>query len=356
MFDGTVPRESSAPFGPSKKRSWNSDREDPMRNVQRPSSALAAAIFAGLALWGAPAAAQAPAWPQRAVKFIVPLGPGSGVDIGSRLFSDRLNPRWGQPIVVENRPGGDGVVAIGAFAKAHDDHVLLNSPVSSFTAHPFLYDNLPYKPSDLQPIVRISNTVVGISVPVALNINSLKELIELARKEPGKLNWAGVTGALDFLFEGYLKGAGLDMKKVPYRNPVEAANDLAENRVQVYESAIAIARPQLLNGKIKLLAVTTTVRAPAYPDIPTVAEAGFPELTVDGLVGLFGPPELPKAVRERIFADFREVAKDPVIGERLATTGQILNIGGADEFAKSIDQQRAEVAKMAKRLGVEEKK
>jgi tripartite-type tricarboxylate transporter receptor subunit TctC len=272
------------------------------------------------------------------------------------LFADKLSQRWGQPVVVENRPGGDGVVAMGAFAKAHDDHVLLSAPTSSFTAHPFLYDNLPYKPSDLNPIVRVSNTVVDISVPAAMTeVSSLKDLIALARKEPGKLNWAGVTGALDFLFEGYLKGENLDMKKVPYRNPVEAANDLAENRVQVYESALAIARPQMLNGKIKMLAVTNTVRAPAYPNIPTVAEAGFPGLTVDGLVGLFGPSEMPAALRERIAADVRAVA-DKTIEERLATTGQIMNIGGPAEFAKSIDEQRAEVAKMAKTLGVAEKK
>ncbi|HEY2138388.1 MAG TPA: tripartite tricarboxylate transporter substrate binding protein [Xanthobacteraceae bacterium] len=325
-----------------------------MRSVRRPLLALASSVLATLSLWATPSGAQTPAqtWPQRPVRFIVTLGAGSGVDIGARLFADRLSARWGQPVVVENRPGGDGVVAIAAFVKAHDDHVLLNAPVSSFTAHQYLYDNLPYKPADLAPIVRISNTVVGMSVPASMNIGSLKEMIDLVRAQPGKYNWAGVTGALDFLLEGYLKSAGLDMKKVPYRNPVEAANDLAEARVQFYESALAIARPQMLAGKIKMLAVTNSVRAPAYPDIPTVAEAGFPALTVDGLVGLFGPPDMSKALRERIAADVRAAAADPVIGERLATTGQVLNIGSAEEFEKSIDQQRAEIARTAKELGV----
>jgi tripartite-type tricarboxylate transporter receptor subunit TctC len=322
-----------------------------MRTFQRPLFGLAA-VVAVFALAAPPASAQAPAWPQRAIKFIVPLGAGSGVDIGSRLFADRLSAKWGQAVVIENRPGGDGVVAISAFVKAHDDHVLLSSPTSSFTAHPYLYDNLPYKPADLQPISRISNTVVAISVPVSLNINSLKELVDLARREPGKLNWAGVTGALDFLFEGFLKGEGLDIKKVPYRNPVEAANDLGEGRVQVYEGALAIVRPQLQSGKIKVLAVTNTARAPAYPDIPTAAEAGFPALSVDGLVGLFGPSDMPKALRERIATDIKAVALDPVIGERLATTGQVLNIGNPDEFAASIAAQRAQLAVMAKHLGV----
>src|SRR6202023_1393343 len=234
-------------------------REDSMRNIQRALFAVAGMLVA-CALAALPAAAQTAEWPQRTAKLIVPLGAGSGVDIGSRLLADRLSQRWGQSVIVENRPGGDGIVAIAAFVKAHDDHVLLSSPTSSFTAHPFLYENLPYKPKDLNPIVRVSNTVVGISVPVSLNITSLKQLFELVRKEPGKLNWAGVTGALDFLFEGFLKGEGLDIKKVPYRNPVEAANDLAEGRVQVYESALAIARPQILSGKIRMLAVTNTER------------------------------------------------------------------------------------------------
>jgi tripartite-type tricarboxylate transporter receptor subunit TctC len=248
-------------------------------------------------------------------------------------------------------------VAIAAFVKAHDDHVLLSSPTSSFTAHPFLYGSLPYKPSDLNPIVRVSNTVVGISVPASSNIRSLKELFDLARKEPGKLNWAGVTGALDFLFEGFLKGENIDIKKVPYRNPVEAANDLGENRVQVYEGAFAIVRPLVEQGKIKVLAVTSTQRDPAHPDVPTVAELGFPGLTVDGLVGLFGPTEMPAALREKIAADVKAVASaDPVIGQRLSTSGQVLNVGGPSEFQRSIDGQRAQIAEMAKRLGVTMKK
>jgi tripartite-type tricarboxylate transporter receptor subunit TctC len=323
-----------------------------MRSLQRLLFPLIGMV-AACAVTLPPATAQN--WPQRTVRLILPLGAGSGVDLGSRLLADKLSPKWGQPVIIENRPGGDGVLALGVFAKAHDDHVLLASPTSSFTAHPFLYENLPYKPEDLNPIVRVSNTTVAISVPTALNINSLKELFELARKEPGKLNWAGVTGALDFLFEGFLKGENIDIKKVPYRNPVEATNDLSENRVQVYEGAFAIVRPHLQSGKIKVLAVTSTARDPALPNIPTVAEAGFPGLTVDGLVGLFGPHEMPAALRDRIAADVKSVA-DKTIADRLATSGQVMNIGGADEFAKSIAGQRAQIAEMAKRLGATEKK
>lgn len=300
---------------------------------------------------GVVATAAAANWPNRPVKFLVTLGAGSGADIGARLLADRLSRSWAQPVVVENRPGGDAIVAINAFVTAHDDHVLLFSPTSSFTAHPFLHDNLPYKPSDLVPITRVSNTIITISVPASLDVDSLKDLVDLARRQPGKLNWAGVTGALDFMFDGWLKREGLIITKVPYHNPVDAATDLAEGRVQVYESALAIVRPQLQSGKIKLLAVTNSVRAPTEPKIPTVAEAGYPALTFDGLVGLFGPTGMPLDLRQRITADVRAVA-DATVESRLTTTGQIMNIGGPEEFAKSTEDQRAKVAAFAKELGV----
>ena len=316
------------------------------------SHALALATALGCAAALLPLSAAAQAWPQRPVQFLVTLGPGAGVDIGTRLFADRLSARWGQPVVVENRPGGDGIVAIGAFVSAHDDHVLLAAPTSSFTAHPYLHDNLPYKPSDLLPIARVSNTIITIAVPASLNVTSLAELAALARAQPGKLNWVGTTGALDFTFAGFLKSAGLVMTKVPYRNPVEAANDLAEGRVQVYETAFAIVRPQLQAGKIRLLAVTNSERAPTAADVPTVKEAGYPALSFDGLVGFFGPSNMPLDLRERIAADVRAVAADPIIGERLAATGQILKIGGPTEFDAATEEQRAKIAMFAKELGI----
>jgi tripartite-type tricarboxylate transporter receptor subunit TctC len=235
-----------------------------------------------LVLSATPSPAQT--WPQRPVKFLVTLGPGSGIDIGTRLLADGLSKRWGQPVVVENRPGGDGLVAISAMIAAQDDHVLLASPTSSFTAHPFVYKNLPYKPEDLQPIARVSNTIIVIAVPADLPVQSLAELVALARAQPGKLNWAGTTGAIDFLVAGFLRYAGLSLSKVPYRNQVEAANDLAAGRIQFNETAYAIVRPQLQAGKVKLLAVTNSVRAPVLPDVPTVTEAGYPDLALDGLV------------------------------------------------------------------------
>jgi tripartite-type tricarboxylate transporter receptor subunit TctC len=321
-----------------------------MHSIRRPLLALAGALLSALVLGSQPSAAQS--WPQRPVKIVLTLGGGSGTDIGMRMVADRLSKIWGQPVVIENKPGGDAIVAITSFLSANDDHVLLGSPSSSFVHHPYVQQNLPYKAADFVPIARGWNVLIVIGVPAELPVNSLKELVAMAKAQPGKLNWAGTTGAIDFTFAGFLKKNGLQMARVPYRNPQDAANDLATGRIEVAEASLATLRPQLQAGKIKLLATTASTRDPSYPDLPTVKEAGFPELTLDGLVGLFGLQSMPSDLRERIAADFRKAADDPTIADRLAATGQGLNIGGPAEFTKAIDEQRATVAAAAKDQGI----
>jgi len=291
-------------------------------------------------------------WPQRPVKFIVTLGPGSGVDFGTRLLGDRLSKRWDQPVVIENRPGGDALVAVNAVISASDDHVVLASPTSALTAHPYVLQQMPYKDSDLLPIARGWNTVIVIAVPTALEAKTMRDLVAMTRARPGKLNWAGTTGAIDFLFAGFLKKNNLDMARVPYRNPQDAANDVATGRIQVTEASLATLRPQLQAGTIKMLASTNSVRPPTHPEIPTVIEAGYPELTLDGLVGFFGPQGMSAELRERIAADMRAVVEEPDFGEKLSVTGQIANAGGPAEFAAAMQEQRDRLAVAAKELGL----
>jgi tripartite-type tricarboxylate transporter receptor subunit TctC len=253
---------------------------------------------------------------------------------------------------VENRPGGDAIVAINAFLSANDDHVLLASPVSSLTAHPYMLQQVPYKDGDLQPLARTFNVVVAVAVPDSLPVKSLAELVQVTRAQAGKLNWAGTTGALDFLFAGFLKMNGLDMARVPYRNPQDAAKDLASERVQAVMASVATLTPLITSNKIKLLAVSNSTRFSVYPDIPTVKEAGHPELTFDGLVGFFGPKDMPLALSEKLSGDVREAVMAEDVVQRLGTMGVIANAGGPQEFATSIREQRDRLAAAAKALGL----
>jgi tripartite-type tricarboxylate transporter receptor subunit TctC len=302
---------------------------------------------------GLPAQAQtsSQSWPQRSVRFIVPLGPGSGVDITARVIADRLSAKWGKPIVVENKPGGDAILAISAFTQANDDHVLLMAPTSTFTAHPFLHEKLPYDVKDLVPLVRVSNTVIAVGVPASLGVNSMEDLIKRAKAEPGKLNMASATGANDFVTVGFLKQENVDVARVPYRDSVQAINDLAEGRIQLYVAAYAIMRPQVQAGKVKVIALMNNERAPMLPDVPTAREAGTPGLSMDGLVGLFGPKEMPKEVRDHIAADVIAAASDQELSTKISATGQIVRPGGADEFAKEIELQSKVVSDAAAAAG-----
>ncbi len=309
----------------------------------------AAVVLAALALPSV-AQAQQQSWPSRPVKFVLPLGAGSGADLGARLLAEKLSARWGQPVVVENRPGGDGFVAITSFIGSNDDHTLFLGPASSFTAHPYLHDKLPYKMSDLSPVARISATVVTLNAPQSMNIKSFKELADMAKAQPGKLNWATITGATDLIVAAWLKKAGIDMQKVPYRNPVQALTDVGEGRLHLYSAAYAIVRPQVQAGRVQLLAVSSTKRVSMLPDVPTITEAGFPDLTFDGLVGVFGQRDMPLALRERIASDVREALSDKALADKLVASGQEVVPGSAAELSASIDEQFKAIAEIAKTL------
>lgn len=323
-----------------------------MRHFRASLFALIGLVAAIVALAPtAPASAQTP-WPSRPVRFIIPLGPGSGVDITARLVADKLSAKWGQPVVVENKPGGDAIVAINAVIGAADDHILLFAPASTFTAHPLLHEKLPYKPDDLVPIARVTNTLIALGVPTELGVSTVKELAAKIKEQPGKLNYASVTGANDLLFAAFLKTENLDMAKVPYKDPVTAINDLAEGRIQSFVGAYAIMRPRVQQGKVKVIALTNAEHAAALNDIPTAREAGFKSLELDGLVGLLGPKAMAAAARDKIAADIRAVVSDPEINAKLAATGQVVNPGTPAEFAAALKDQSDKVSDIGKVLGI----
>jgi tripartite-type tricarboxylate transporter receptor subunit TctC len=203
------------------------------------------------------------------------------------------------------------------------------------------------------PLARVSSTIIAVSVPTALNVNTLDAFVALVRKEPGQLNFAPTPGTTEITFDNFLRTTNLSMTKIPYGDVTKALADLAENRIQAMVAGIAIVKSQIEAGKVKALAITNLKRAAAVPDLPTAIEAGYPSLALDGLIGLFGPKTLPPGTAERIAADVRAVAADPAIGERLAAAGQQLDPGGTAEFAAAVEAQRQSIAATAKALGIQ---
>jgi tripartite-type tricarboxylate transporter receptor subunit TctC len=310
--------------------------------------ALAALFLAGAVT------ASAQSYPQRAVRFILPFGPAAGVDITARLLADKLSTRWGKPVVVENRPGGDGLVAINAFISANDDHTLLFVPASTYTAHPYSHEKLPYDAErDLQPIVNVTTIVIALCAPESLNVKSMADWVALARAKPDTLNVAAAAGNSDLILSSFVKTQNLPVTRVPYRDIQQAPNDLSENRIQLLMSSYATMMPLVQAGKLRVLAVTSRKRVDVATDVPTVAEAGFPYLGLDSLIGMYGPRGMTSALRESIAADVRAVvAADPTIASRLAATGQVIDLRGPAEFAAGIKIIRDQLADIAIVLGI----
>jgi tripartite-type tricarboxylate transporter receptor subunit TctC len=331
-------------------------REGCMKNGRKRSFLAAIMRLAAVLLAGTLPSAEAlpaEAWPWRTVKMVVPLGPASGADVTARLLADQLSRRWGQAVIVENRPGADGIVGVTAFLGGADDHALLFAPAGTFTASPLLHQNLTFRPDRLAPVARVTNTLIAVAVPASLKINSLAGLMTFVGAQPGRFHWASITGATDLVFSGFLRSAGLSMVRVPYRDGVVATNDLSEGRIEVYMSALASVLPLAASGKIRILALANRERAPAVADVPTVAEAGYPALQYDGLAGLFATAAMPAALRERIAGDVRAVVADPGLAARIAATGQVVSPGSPAEFAGSIAEQSAAFAAIAKSLALQ---
>jgi tripartite-type tricarboxylate transporter receptor subunit TctC len=300
--------------------------------------------------------AQAQPWPQRPVKLILPFGAGSATDAAARLISERLSTRWGKPVVVDNRPGGDGLVAIGAFVTAADDHVLLYASSASFLSHPYMHDKLPYNlERDLLPIARVSHTVLAIGVPAATDFKTIADFVAGARAQPNKYNVAGAAGVPEFTLDAFVKSQNLTVTKVPYRDVVQAGRDLGEDRIQFLVSSFAVVRPLVEANKVRVVAVGGNQRSKAVPTVPSVIESGFPDLVVETTSGFYGPAGMSLELRKRIGADVIAAASDATISERIAATGQDMVPAGPDEMVQTLKQQSEKTAAVAKVLGLPRK-
>jgi len=301
------------------------------------------ALIVGTALLAVPCRSEA--WPERVVRIILPLPAGSGTDLAARLFAERLAERWKQPVIVENVPGADGILGVTRFVGSRDDHTLLFSFAGPISINPLIHDSLPYDPfRDLVPIASAIDNFFAIATSSSLNVDSIRGLVALARKEPGKLNWTATAGLPQYIFTALQKGAGLEMTYVPYRDFTQALHDLGESRIQVVATGVPTLLPQVQRGKVRMLMVTSRERSPLAEDVPTAMEAGYPELLFEGVVGFYGWRGITPDLKERISADVRDVAADSAIIARLRSAGVAVRAGTSAEFAAAIDDQRAKLA------------
>jgi tripartite-type tricarboxylate transporter receptor subunit TctC len=321
-----------------------------MRCVRIRPKATFIVVLTALTLSMVPAAAEL--WPQRPVRIIVPIAPGSSPDVAARVFAQHLATRWGSTVVVENRPGADGVAGTTAFAIAHDDHALLFTGAAPISVYPLIQEKLPYDPArDVLPVSIAVETFGTISVAASLPIKSLSDFIGFARSRPGQLNWATGGGAFPILMAGFNKSAELGMSHVPYRDQNLALQDLAEGRIHVFATAMTAVLPFVQAGRIRVLAVTNNRRSGMWPDIPTITEAGFPDIAFDGLLGVFASRDTPHDRRERIAADIQAIAADEAVKRRLEANGQIIRGSTPAEFSAAIEDQQAKLSAIVRVVG-----
>jgi tripartite-type tricarboxylate transporter receptor subunit TctC len=314
-------------------------------------AALALAIHA---IAATPSLAQQ--WPTHPVRFVLPFGPGSGADTAARLISDKLQQKWGQPVIIDGKPGGDGLLSLGTVVSAKDDHTLFFGPSSIFVVQRYVHKDMTFDPEiDLAPIAGVAKVQIAVAVPTSLGISTLAEFVALARAKPSATSYAVAPGFSEFVFDGFVKENGLGIAKAPYRDITKSPIDLAENRIQLSMQSYAAMRSYAQTGKIKFIAINDRQRSPIAPDVPSVVEAGFPSLLASPVLGLLGPRDMAVDLRRRIAADVVAALDDKTTSERLALTGQPAAPMDVDAYTAALKEQYAQVARIASVLGIAKK-
>jgi tripartite-type tricarboxylate transporter receptor subunit TctC len=322
----------------------------------RRNLAVVSLMFGSMLLLSSPTNAQPQArtqnWPQRTVKLLVPLSPGTAVDVSARIYAERLAEIWGQSVVVENLPGADGLVAMREFVGRRDDHTLMYSFAGLITINPLNFSSLPYDPArDLVPITTSSDNFLAIAASPKLGANTLRELLKSGTSTGEKILWASTPGLTYFAFASFARRSGVEMVHVPYREFSSALADLREGRIAAVSTGLTQMLPHEKAGNLKLLAVFNRTRCPLTPNVPTVAELGYPELAFDGVTGFFGWRDMSTELRQRIAADVRSVAGQPAVIARFEGLGILARSGTSAEFEAAIEEQRVKIAKVAAAIG-----
>jgi tripartite-type tricarboxylate transporter receptor subunit TctC len=300
------------------------------------------------------AAAQASDFPNKAIRLVVPFPPGGATDAAARLVAVKMSEHWGQPVLVDNRAGAGGNVGSDLVAKAPaDGYTLVMGVTGSHAINTSLYSKMPYDPvTDFVAVSQVAVVPNVLVVHPSVPAKNLAELVALAKKEPGKLNYASLgNGTAAHLGMEMLKSeAGVDITHVPYKGSAPAVSDLLAGQVQMMVDGLPSALPHIKAGKLRAIALTSLRRAPSLPDLPTISES-YPGFYADAWSGLFAPKGTPQPVVDKLSAEVQRILKLPDVREKLAALGAEPVGSTQAEFTAHVKREIDKWAKVVKTSG-----
>ena len=296
--------------------------------------------------------AAAQGYPSKPIRLVVPFAPGGPADIQARLIGPKLTEAWGQPVLVENRPGGNTIIATELTARADPDGHLVQVISAGFAINVSLYARLPYDSvRDFAPVTQLTSGPAIVVVHPSLPARSVKELIQLARSRPGQLTYASAGLPSQLAVELFKVMTGTDMVHVPYKGAAPAMVDLIAGHVQVSFPTIIGGLSHARSGRLRALATTGAKRSPATPDLPTMIEAGLPGYVAANWFGTAVPARTPPAVVSKLSQEIARVMRLPDIGERLLSQGMEPTTSAPEEFSAYIRSEMTKWAKVVKASG-----
>jgi tripartite-type tricarboxylate transporter receptor subunit TctC len=297
-------------------------------------------FIAALCLTGSGAAVHAQDYPSKPIRVLVPFAPGGVVDVTARLLTQKMTERLGWNFIVENRPGGNGFIAVTAVAKsAPDGYTLLMAHSGEFAVNPALFTQIPYDlERDFQPITMVSDTPMLLVANSQAPFNTYQELIAEDRKNPGKLSYSSPgTGSVNHLAGEWLAlESGVKMLHIPYKGGAPAVAAVASGEVPLGVVAIPAVMPHVNSGRVKIIGLTTAKRSSFDKSWPTANEAGIARVDASNWVGLFAPKGVPAPVVAKIFAEVAKTLELPDVQKRFASSGAELGGMSSDDFTKRI--------------------
>jgi len=307
-------------------------------------------LAAGIASAAAPIARAQGNWPNRPVRLIVGYPAGGPTDFAARILQEPLQQLWGQPIVIENRPGASQVIAAELVAKSAPDGYTLFLCTSNLTTNPGVFSHLPYDTErDFTPIIIVYSSPTVLFTGPNQPFRSVRDVVEAAKRQPGMAAaTSGVATSGHFATEIFMRKVGVELTHVPYRGAAPALQDVVGGRVPITFSTLSGAIPLAREGRLRALAVAASKRVPVLPDVPTMAEEGFPIRDTSPWYSFVGPAGLPTAIVERISKDVQGLLRRPEIIRRIEEQGGVIESVGPAEFKARIPQEIAANAEVAR--------